>query len=150
MADAVLALVALLVTVNVEAPEPLYVVEPDKPVPDTFMVKVFKLLPRATPEMVLLANLALAIEPANMVLVTVLESPVVTTVPVVAGNVMVVVPAAALANTVVAPLVLPLNATPAPPMLLLVSVKVLLAVATVTPSMVTVPAALRAIVVSVA
>lgn len=114
------------------------------------MVSVFKLLPRATPEMVLLASLALAIEPANMVLVTVLESPVVTTVPVVAGNVMVVVPAAALATTVVAPLVLPLNATPAPPMLLLVSVKVLLAVATVTPSMVTVPAAERAIVVSVA
>lgn len=114
-----------------------------------------KLLPKEIPEMVLLANLALAMLPANMVLVTVLESPVVTTVPVVAGMVMVVVPAVAVANNVTVPLVLPLNTAPVAPMVgrvsvLLVSVKVLDAVATVTPSMVTVPAAERAIVVSVA
>ena len=43
----------------------------------------------------LFANLALAIEPANIALVTVPVSPVVTIVPVVAGKVIVVVPATA-------------------------------------------------------
>jgi hypothetical protein len=56
MVEFVLLLVALDVTVNVEAPDPLYVVEPDKPVPLVFIVKVFRLLPRETPEIVELAR----------------------------------------------------------------------------------------------
>jgi hypothetical protein len=48
----VFVFVAFDVTVNVAAPEPLYVVDPDRPVPDVFNVSVFKLLPSATPEIV--------------------------------------------------------------------------------------------------
>ena len=64
--------------------------------PDTPKVKVPRLLPNATPEMVLLANLALAILPANMVLVTVPVSVVYTplvTVLALPDNVAVIVPA---------------------------------------------------------
>jgi hypothetical protein len=90
--------------------------------PETLVVvppSVSVLEPRVT---ALLANLALAIEPASIVLVTVAESPVVTTVPVVAGRVIVVVPAAAEATTVVVPEVEPLNAAPVPPIVGRVSV----------------------------
>lgn len=95
--EAVFAFVAFDVTVKVEAPEPLYVVEPDKPVPDVFIVKVLSVPPSVTPEIVEAANLdtaiaaealmsALTIVPsAIIVLVTVPVSPEVITVPVVAG-----------------------------------------------------------------
>lgn len=59
----------------------------------------------------LLINLALAIDPANIVLVTVPVSPVVITVPVVAGNVIVLVPATATGVTVIVPEVDPGIAT---------------------------------------
>jgi hypothetical protein len=59
--ETVLALVAFEVTVKVEAPEPLYVVEPDIPVPEVFSVRVFKFDPRAMPEIVEFARLALLI-----------------------------------------------------------------------------------------
>ena len=76
------------------------------------MVKVDKLLPNDTPEMVLFANLALAMLPANMVLVTVPESPEVITVPVVAGMVNTVpVPAAAAGINCTDPEVDPGNVT---------------------------------------
>ena len=61
IAEAVFALVAFEVTVNVAAAEPLYVVDPDNPVPDTFSVRVFKLLPNVTPEIVDAASLDTAI-----------------------------------------------------------------------------------------
>jgi len=83
--------------------------------PETLVVvapRVSVLEPRVT---VLLANLAFAIEPASMVLVTVPVSPVVTTVPVTAGRVTVVVPAAADALRTVVPEVEPLNVAPVPP-----------------------------------
>lgn len=79
---------------------------PDNPVP---IVNVFKLLPNATPEMVLLVSLVLAILPANMVFVTLPVSPVVTTVPVTAGIVRVLVPAVAAGDTVMVPDVEPLR-----------------------------------------
>ena len=130
IAEAVFALVAFEVTVNVAAAEPLYVVDPLKPVPDTFIVRVFKLLPSVIPEIVDAANLdtaiaadalmsPLTIVPSAIIVdVTVPESPVVTTVPVVAGNVIVVVPAVAAGWSVTVPdvapgiaiLVIPVNA----------------------------------------
>ena len=57
----------------------------------------------------LFVSLALAIEPANIVLVTDPVSPVVTTVPVIAGRVIVFVPAAAVAAKVIVPDVEPFN-----------------------------------------
>ena len=55
----------------------------------------------------LFANLALAIDPANIVFVTVPVSPVVTSVPAVAGIVIAVVPAVAAGVNVIVPLVAP-------------------------------------------
>jgi hypothetical protein len=52
MVLAVFALVAFDDTVYVAAPEPLYVADPEIPFPDVFMVRVFRLLPRDTPEIV--------------------------------------------------------------------------------------------------
>ena len=61
IAEAVFALVAFEVTVNVAAAEPLYVVDPLKPVPDVFRVSVFKLLPNVIPLIVEAASLDTAI-----------------------------------------------------------------------------------------
>jgi hypothetical protein len=95
----VFAEVAFEVTVNVAAADPLYVVDPLRPVPDSFIVRVFKLLPNVIPEIVDAANLdtaiaadalmsPLTIVPSAIIVdVTVPESPVVTMVPVVSGNV---------------------------------------------------------------
>ena len=72
------------------------------------IVNAFKLPPSETPEIVLDANLVIAIEPASMVLVTDPVSPVVTTVPVVAGSVNTVpVPAIAVEIICTDPLVIP-------------------------------------------
>jgi len=84
MVEAVFALVALLATVNVTYPLPLYDVDPESPMPDVFSVRVPNVPPSYTPEIVLLASI---------VFDTVPESPVVINVPLVAGSVMVVVPA---------------------------------------------------------
>ena len=99
-------------------------VEPDNPVPDTFNVNVFRLLPNVTPEMVDAASLltaiaadalisALTIVPSRiMVLVTVPVSPDVITVPVVAGIVSTVpVPAVAAGISCTVPDVAPGNVT---------------------------------------
>ena len=56
IALAVFKLVAFDVTVNVDAPEPLYVVDPDSPVPETPIVKVLNVPPNDTPEIVELAK----------------------------------------------------------------------------------------------
>lgn len=89
--EAVFALVALEVTVNVaaEAWLAVKVCEPDSPVPDTFIV--------------------------NVALLTVGISEVNAIVPVVAGIVIVVVPAAAAALKLVVPDVEPLKLAPPPP-----------------------------------
>jgi hypothetical protein len=99
----------------VTAPEPLKD-DPDKPVP---IVRAFVVLavmvvlpPRDTAfpftVTLLFANLALAIEPANIVLVTVPVSPVVTKVPVLAGRVSTIpVPATALGISCTDPEVAP-------------------------------------------
>ena len=58
----VLAEVALDVTVKVAAPDPLYVVDPERPVPEVFKVRVFKLFPRVIPEIVDAASLDTDIE----------------------------------------------------------------------------------------
>ena len=103
---AVFALVAS--TAKVTAALPLKVL----PVRNEPAVRLLRLLPRATPLMVLLASLALAMLPASIVLVTVPVSPVVTTVPVVAGKVMTVpVPAAAAGVSCTEPLVEPGSVT---------------------------------------
>ena len=94
-------------TAIVAAVDPLY----DVPVRNEPNVNVAKLLPSEIPEIVLFANLLLAMEPANIVLVTVDVSPVVITVPVVAGNVIVLVPAIAAACNVTVPDVEPGNCT---------------------------------------
>lgn len=98
MVDAVLALVALDVTVNVDAPDWLAVnvAEPDRPVPETAIV--------------------------NVPLLTVGISEVRAIVPVVPGMVMVVVPATAAALNTVVPEVEPLNVAPALPTVGVVSV----------------------------
>jgi hypothetical protein len=85
-------------------------VRPDTPVVVEPSVRV--VLPRVTVE---LDNLALAIDPASIVLVTVAVSPVVTIVPVTAGSVSTLVPAVALARTVTVPDVEPLKIAPVPP-----------------------------------
>jgi hypothetical protein len=97
--EPVFALVAFDVTVKVAVAEPLYVVDPDRPVPDVFSVKVLRLLPNVTPEIVDAASLETAIAAealmsaftivpsAIIVLVTVPVSPLVITVPVVSGKV---------------------------------------------------------------
>ena len=86
-------------------------------------VKLLKLFPSVTPDIVEAASLLTAIaavaliSPSTIVpsriivLVTVPVSPVLITVPVVAGNVIVFVPAVAVACNVIVPLVLPGNAT---------------------------------------
>jgi hypothetical protein len=98
MVDAVLALVALDVTVNEDAPDWLAVndAEPDRPVPETAIV--------------------------NVPLLTVGISEVRAIVPVVPGMVMVVVPAVAAALNTVVPEVEPLNVAPALPTVGVVSV----------------------------
>ena len=62
IAPAVLALVALLVTVKVDPPDPLYVFEPESPVPETPIDNVPRFEPRETPEIVLFVNEAFGIE----------------------------------------------------------------------------------------
>lgn len=109
--DAVFALVALLVTVNAAAPVALYVADPANPVPETERVSVGKVDPSAVPDIVEFTNLLLAIDPANIVLVTVPVSPVVTIVPAVAGSAIVVVPATAGADIVIEPEVAPGSCT---------------------------------------
>jgi len=80
-------------------------------VPETLKVAVGRFPPSAVPEIVLFANLLLAILPANIALVTVPVSPVVTIVPAVAGRAIVVVPATAGADNVTVPEVAPGNWT---------------------------------------
>lgn len=124
MVLAVFAFVAFEVTVKVAAPEPLYVVDPERPVPDVFIVRVAKVPPRVTPEMVDAASFdtaiaaeafmsALTIVPSRIiVLVTVPVSPDVITVPVVAGIVSTVpIPAAAAGISCTDPEVAPGNVT---------------------------------------
>ena len=78
---------------------------PLNPVP---IVSTLRFEPNATPEIVELSNLELAIDPASIVLLTVPVSPEVTTVPVVAGNVITVpVPAIAAGITCIVPEVAP-------------------------------------------
>lgn len=110
-APTVFALVALLVTVKVIAPDPLYIPEPDRPVPDTPIVRLLRFEPNPTPEMVELTSLLFEIEPANIALVTDPVSPVVTIVPATAGNEIDVVPATAGADIVTVPEVDPGNWT---------------------------------------
>lgn len=98
------------VTVNVTAPEPLYDPEPLIPVPVVFKVKVLRLFPRETPDIVEEAsfeiaieaealisaltivptndNLLYAIDPASILFVTVPVSPVATKLPLEAGMLM--------------------------------------------------------------
>jgi hypothetical protein len=52
----VLAFVAFDVTVKVAAPDPLYVVDPDSPVPDVPKVNVFRLEPNDIPDIVPLTH----------------------------------------------------------------------------------------------
>jgi hypothetical protein len=94
-------------------------VKPEKEL--ALLPKEIEVEPMVTEELV---NLALAIDPANMVLVTVPESPVVTTLPVVAGSVMVLVPAVPVATRLMVPEVEPAKFAPVPPTV--GSVKVLL------------------------
>jgi len=86
------------VTVPEVDPEKAVLVSPDKVV--LVPPKAIAVDPIVTE---LLESLAFAIEPANMTLVTVPESPDVITVPVVAGSVIVVVPATAAACNVTVP-----------------------------------------------
>jgi hypothetical protein len=98
-----------LAAANVVAVDALPVSAPTKvvEVTETNPTKVVTVAPNATAVEPIVTelfnNLALAIEPANIVLVTVPVSPVVITVPEIAGNVIVVVPAIAEGIKVVVP-----------------------------------------------
>ena len=110
-------MVFVIVQAIVTAPEPLYEV-PLKPVP---IVKVAKLLPKEIPDIVLLVNLALAIDPANIAFVTtpaaiVVALPTEVTLPVKFAFVVTVAASVAVAALppILNPAAVPVNPAPLP------------------------------------